>query len=308
MDRYEVSVAVLTYKPNKDKLLETLQSILMQKDVRLQIVIADDGSAETQFEAAEAFFKDNGFTDYMLVDNKVNRGTVYNVQSAVARCEGTYVKLISPGDLLSSQHILRRWVDKTSAAGADVSFSDAVYYVPGENEKQIISQPTHPLDVSCYLASKQNAIRYHYLILNDIVLGATTLCRQEIIKKYIDEIAGKVCYAEDHIYRLMVYDWANVYYFPEAAVLYETSTGISTSGNGFWQKKLQEDWNAATTLLLARCTGEDPLDRKLLRLNALPSGKAGKLLEYLYFPKMFFFNLKKRFSPRKSTIHLPESQ
>lgn len=308
MDRYEVSVAVLTYKPNKEKLLETLQSVLMQKDVRMQIVIADDGSAEPKFDVAEELFRESGFTDYVIVDNKENRGTVYNVQSAVQRCDGTYVKLISPGDLLADATTLRGWVDTIAADNAELSFSDVLYYVPDENGKTPVSRLAHPADVSCYRAHSPEKFRYHYLILKDLFLGAATLCRRETICKYVDEIAGKVCYAEDHIYRLMAYDGVRVSYFPQVAIIYETSTGISTSGNDFWQKKLQEDWDTADKLLFARCTGNTPFDRKLQRLADLPQSFGGKLMKYLFFPKMFFFHLKNKLSPRKSPLTLSKGE
>lgn len=308
MDCFDVSVAVLTYKPNREKLLETLESILIQKNLRIQIVIADDGSAETQFAAAEQFLRDRNFHDYVLVDNKVNRGTVYNVQSAVDRCSGTYVKLISPGDLLSGKGVLRKWVDGMSAAGAGASVCEAIYYIPGENGKIPVARPTHPVNIGCYKNGNIDKARYNYLIMRDTFLGAATMCRRDVLKKYIDEIAGKVIYAEDFMFRLTSYDRVPVYYFPEPAVLYETTTGISTSGNDFWQKKLQEDFDAATGLLLSRCTGKDPLDRKLQRLHSLPEGKKGKVLKYLYFPRMIPFNGMKKFFPRKSPINLPENE
>ncbi len=307
MDRYEVSVAVLTYKPNKEKLLETLESIMMQKDIRLQIVIADDGSAEPLFEVAEQFFREKNFTDYIIVDNQVNRGTVYNVQSAVDCCTGTYVKLISPGDMLVGDHILRDWVDWVCASGASLSFSDALYYIPSENGKELVSQPTHPLDVSCYLKNHKKAIQRNYLIFNDLALGAATLCRQVLLKQYIDEIAGKVCYAEDHTYRLMIYDGVDVSYFPRSAVLYETSTGVSTSGNDFWRKKLQEDWDAATAILISR-PDNSSLKHRLQLLYSLPQGIKGKLVKCLYFPDMVLFSTKKKFFPRKSPSNFSKSK
>ena len=38
-----VSVLVITYNPKKEKLMQTLNSILLQKGIKFEIVIADDG-------------------------------------------------------------------------------------------------------------------------------------------------------------------------------------------------------------------------------------------------------------------------
>ena len=43
-DNVEVSVVVVTYNSIWDKLRQTLESILTQDDIRMQIIVADDGS------------------------------------------------------------------------------------------------------------------------------------------------------------------------------------------------------------------------------------------------------------------------
>ena len=41
---FDVSVVILTYFPDKEKLLKTLKSVLLQKNVSYEILIADEGS------------------------------------------------------------------------------------------------------------------------------------------------------------------------------------------------------------------------------------------------------------------------
>ena len=260
MSNYKVSVVVLTYNPKEDKLRATLQSILTQKEISLQIVVADDGSAAPGMEIAQKLFDEYQFQDYVLVANPENRGTVHNIHSALARCEGEYTKLISPGDLLSHDHVLRNWTAALEKSGAMVSCSEAVYYVMEDGVKKPVSRKAHPQQISCYRNGNIQKARSNYLLLNDLFLGAAVLCRTDLQKKYVNEILGKVVYAEDHTYRLMAYDRVPMHYFAECCVLYETSAGISTSGSDFWAKKLESDWNAADQLLLKRCTGKDPID------------------------------------------------
>lgn len=308
MDNYKVSVVVLTYNPDKDRLLATLRSIVQQKNIRFQIIIADDGSENAEFEAAERLFKKNGFIDYVLLKNQQNQGTVRNMYSAIEKCTGTYIKSISPGDLLCGENILRMWIEAMEETGAIVSCCDAVYYVPHSDVMEPVVRKANPQYTACYLQNRPEEARYNYLILDDLFLGAAIVCRKDVQKEYMEEILGKVIYAEDHIYRLMAYDRVPMHYYPECGVLYETATGISTSGSDFWRQKLKDDWDAASELLLARCTGKDPIDRYLRRLLALPEGGLrAKLVKYLMIPKMLAYRLRCKIYPRKSNSQFPDT-
>lgn len=306
MKNYVVSVVVVTYNPVREKLLATLRSILKQTNICFEIVIADDGSSQPEMVAAQQLFDEGGFADYTVVANPQNRGTVYNIASALEKCRGTYVKVISPGDLLTDADLLSGWVKAMETAKADVSFCDAVYYIPGETGMTPVARPTNPQRVACYQKSRFEQCRYNYLVLDDLFLGAAILCRTEVEKKYLNELLGKVTYAEDHMFRLMAYDRVPVCYYPRSGILYETSTGISTSGNDFWRNALQKDWNAANEMLLARCTGKDPVEKHLKRLLSLPkSGMKAKFMKYLLIPGMLCYRIRCKFFPRKSTLDLP---
>ena len=309
MKNYVVSVAVVTYNPDRKKLLATLRSILRQKNICFEIVIADDGSAEPKFDAAEELFAEYGFTDYTLVRNAENRGTVHNINSALEKCTGTYVKVISPGDLLGSEDLLFNWIEAIKAAKADVSFCDAVYYTPGENAMIPVARAANPQHVSCYLKNRAEKCRYNYLIFDDLFLGAAILCRTDVEKKYIGELIGKVTYAEDNMFRLMAYDRVPFHYYPHCGIIYETSTGISTSGNDIWRQRLMQDWDAVSRLLLARCTGKDPIDTHLKRLLTLPKGgMKAKLIKHLLVPGMLCHRIQRKFFPRKTIPHLPSTE
>lgn len=306
MKNYAVSVVVVTYNPVREKLLATLRSILRQTGLRFEIIIADDGSSKPELAAAEELFAEKGFTDYTLVANQQNQGTVYNIASALERCSGAYVKVISPGDLLTYTDLLSHWVREMETAKAEISFCDAVYYIPKENAMIPVARLTNPQHIGCYLKRHWEQCRYNYLILDDLFLGAAILCRTDVEKRYLDELLGKVIYAEDHIFRLMAYDRVSVHYYPRNGILYETSTGISTSSNDFWRTALQRDWDAASRILWDRCNGKDPIDRHLRRLLTLPkNGLKGKLSKYLLIPGMLFHRIQCKFFPRKSQLDLP---
>ena len=100
---YKVSVIVVMYNPIPEKLWLTLNSIINQEKVDLEIVIADDGSKNNLFDAIEEYMKKNDFSNYKFVYHKQNQGTVLNCYDGVNQASGDYIKLISPGDLLISK-------------------------------------------------------------------------------------------------------------------------------------------------------------------------------------------------------------
>lgn len=309
MEKYKVSVVVLTYNPNEEKLRATLRSILEQKDICLQIIVADDGSAAPGMDAAQKLFEEYGFRDYVLVPNVENRGTVHNTHSGLEYCRGEFTKLISPGDLLSGSDVLRDWVGALELSGATVSCGEAIYYITENSTAKPVPRKAHPQQVDCYLKNNPLRARYNYLILDDLFLGAATLCRTAALHAYIDQILDKVIYAEDHIYRLMAYDRVPMHYFSKCCILYEEAAGISTSGNDFWTKKLEADWNAANQLLLDRCTGKDPIDKHLKKLIHLPKlGLKAKFIKYLTIPKALTYRLRDKCCPRYSELRFPNSR
>ena len=75
-EKYEVSVIVLTYNSGLDKVFKTLNSILCQKNVRVEIVISDDGSTNDNFNAIKQYFISNHFHEYVLTKSKQNMFTI----------------------------------------------------------------------------------------------------------------------------------------------------------------------------------------------------------------------------------------
>lgn len=253
MKKYKAAICVLTYFPYMEKLIDTLQSIVKQKKIHFQIVISDDGSQENHFEKIKEYFNKVKFTDYKLIAASENQGTVKNVEHAVLEAEAEYIKLISPGDCLTTETILAEWIDHLEKSKKKWSFSDAYYYSKDEQGRYIFhSCYANPQIVDVYLRHKDEWCRWNYSVLDDIALGAATLCERDLMLRYIQEISGKVKFGEDNIYRLMVFDGFVADYFPKEAILYEYGSGISTSSNKVWEKRLQDDWKVTQSIMISR--------------------------------------------------------
>lgn len=260
----KVSVCVVTYNPDKGKLMETLESIVKQKYDNLQIVLSDDGSKENFFDEAKTLLDGVEFTDYQLLPAADNQGTVKNVEKALLASNGVYIKTISPGDCLTGDTILADWVSHLVSSGRRWSFSDAIYYTRTEdNQRMVRPQMTHPQIVDCYVEHDDDACRWNYIVHKDLALGAAILCERELMLSYLQQITGKVIYAEDNIFRMMMYHGIVPDYFPEEAVLYEFGFGVSTNGSMVWSQRIQADWEATDNIMLEEGPSEDPLQQKL---------------------------------------------
>lgn len=260
----KVSVCVLTYNPQKEKLMETLESIVRQKYADMQIILSDDGSEESFFDEAKELLDNANFTDYRLIEASENQGTVRNTEQALLAADGVYVKTISPGDCLTEDTILADWIGHLLGSGRQWSFSNAIYYSrKSDGVPTVHRQPANPLLVDCYTRHDDDTCRWNYVVLDDLALGAAIVCERELMIRYIEQIVGKVKYAEDNIFRLMMFHGVLPDYFPEDAVLYECDSGISTCGDSVWSQRVWADWAATDELMLAQTDFGDELQKKM---------------------------------------------
>ena len=72
---YELSVIFLTYNSAPEAVKESLKSIITQKDVDLEVIVADDGSKDNLKNVIKTFFDEYAFTDYKIVLNPENGGS-----------------------------------------------------------------------------------------------------------------------------------------------------------------------------------------------------------------------------------------
>lgn len=270
MKEYDVSVVVLTYHPDKQKLMQTLASIIMQKDIKLQIVVSDDGSPVDYFDFLEFWFKEIGFEDYKMVKNLQNAGTVKNVRNGLSACNGQYVKLISPGDFLAYETVLSQWIMFLRNSDSKWSFADAMYYYVEDGVFTPTKSVANPQVISCYQKKNPGKCRKNYLFNSDICLGAATLCERNVLTEYIELIHEKVVFAEDNAYRVMVRDDIIPEYFEKNVICYEFGSGISTAKNDKWKELLGRDWEATISIMKERGTDvrkNNKLSRVMYRIK-----------------------------------------
>ena len=148
--KYDVSVVVLTYNAKWEKLRGTLESVLIQKGLEYEIIIADDGSSVRWDREICEFCDRYGFSNLKIVNDPQNGGTVRNLSNGVKESNGDYIKPIAAGDYLYDQYTLVKWFDFMKQNNAKISFGNAVYFFEKSNEIKVLKKVNHPMQLSLY--------------------------------------------------------------------------------------------------------------------------------------------------------------
>lgn len=294
-ENIEVTVGVCDYNPSWDKLLITLKSIVLQKNVRLKIIIGDDGSVDNKFSDIEAYFSSIGFNDYKLLSNDTNQGTVKNLIRILKECETDYIKLISPGDALYGFNALQSMTNETIAHNAVVTVCDAIFY----NEKGIQEGFQYPR-MPQYLNKSSKKCLNHFLFSGDRISGATTFVNAKVFLNYLMLVESQIKYAEDSVYKLMIAKREKFLYYSNSCILYEYGSGISTSGNPKWRSIIDSEY-AEINRIICDTISDIKIKNRFLTccqfMNS-PSIK-NRIIMYVRNPNALFFSLKLRITGRR---------
>ena len=298
-NHYQVSLLIGTYNPDYNKLFVTINSGLIQKNIDLQIVISDDGSNSFEPDRIIKYFEYKQFHNYVIVSLANNGGTTRNYNNGLKYCNGEYTKLISPGDYLCGEDCLSSWYEFIKKENAIVSFSDCIHYYYDNDEVKTLSVKANPQNIKNFY---KGSWAYNYLVFDDIVTGACTLAKTELLRKYSELLLGKVIYAEDNIYRLMAYNNEPACYFDNDTVLYEHGSGVSTNGNQEWLDKIFADYVAADSIML-KWNNDSVVARQFSKIAHIRTEKRVilrkfKVLIFLLSSGKIKFVLKRKFRPR----------
>lgn len=253
---YDFSVVVLSYHPDREKLLATLRSAVMQKGISFEIIVADDGSPEFFEEDIRAALE--GVADYQIVAHAENQGTVKNLLDAVQAARGRYIKPISPGDFLYDENTLKAAADFMDRHQACAVFGDMVYYA-FDGQLQLFDRKT-PYDDAMYLPESKFSCRRaakHQMVYNEYISGAAVFLERDTMLWGLQTISPAVRYAEDAMLQLFLLAGKRIYKMPRFAVWYEYGSGISTNGAMGFSTRLAQDF-CRFYELLARTMPDKP--------------------------------------------------
>lgn len=287
---FDISIIVVTYNSQWDKLKKTIESIICQKDITFEVVFADDGSEIKWNEKIKESLPEN--IKYIFADMNENSGTVSNINNALQYTEGRYIKVISPGDYFNGSLAVRKWVDFMDSTKADVSFCNAIYYKNVDGLVSVLKNKQSPHNTYIY-NKKDNRIKLFvdYLLANDTILGASVLMDRNVIVSYITEINKYVKYAEDYMIRLMIFDNRRIMHLDEELLWYEYGEGVSNGKNQRWASILKDDFDATNYLIEKRQNLTEKIQKKYIKYLRLDDKKSieKKFKKVIMFPSTIWF-------------------
>lgn len=237
----KVSVLVLSYNSDIKKLYLTLQSIVKQTIDAFEIVVADDGSKENHKEELIEYFKSCGFTNYKLVMNEENKGTVQNILSGLQYCEGEYVKPISGGDCLYDEDTLHKMYDFMKDNSLDYCHGLVRGYCMTENYEIKEVSYGHPFDIEAYRKQDMDRITKNLVLYSDNTCGATICYEKKFFADYMNLISEVVKYEEDIFQVVAAVENKRVGLLDDYVIWYEIGLGVSTNKKSRIYDLLAED-------------------------------------------------------------------
>lgn len=237
----KVSVLVLTYNTELDKLYLTLQSIMQQSFQDYEIVVTDDGSKDNKFSQIEGYFKRNNFNKYKMVSNKKNQGTVKNIISGLEHATGKYVKLFGAGDAFFDENTMSDLYDFMEKNHSECCFGLIEGYCLREN-KTISKVPYwHPFDIDAYRQENKEAIVRNLVLYSDNTCGAAIFYGKAFCQEYMNKIKDVVVYEEDIFQVLSAVEGRPLNLYDKCMIWYEIGEGVSTKKRSKFALLLKED-------------------------------------------------------------------
>lgn len=240
----EISVVIVQYNPILEKIKKTLMSVFRQKNCDYEIVIADDGSDVDFFSEIELFMKKNDISQYKFVKCQKNQGTVKNVISGLENARGKYVRVISPGDYIYSEHTLEHIVNFMKNNDAKEGFGKLAGY-QSNNGVINVWKARGPYGTEGYKKNvPKRTILKRLVAYGDNISGAAYTWERQYYLECLRKIEDKVVYLEDCVNAYTVLEDNKIYFMDEYVTWYECGTGVTTSGSKKWLRLLSKDWEA----------------------------------------------------------------
>ncbi len=268
-------------------------SIACQKNVCLQVIIADDGSEKDYFAEEKTFLESSSVNDLFFSKNQENQGTVLNIWNAVQHAKYDCLSFLSPGDYYYDDNTLYRVLQLMKNNDYQFIFGKIAPY-KYENGSLIMIEKQIPFFIKPYISFMETGnyqiIQRNLVVFRDYIAGASFFWNKALFLTYLERIVRKVIYMEDIITLFALLDQVNMGFLNSYVVWYEYGTGVSTNHTRKWKKILDRDQKTFFQILSQFYPDSKNVHRatKLQRIKNTGGIKA-KILTIMYFPDRFFY-------------------
>lgn len=222
--KVDFSVIVCCYNSDIEKFKKTIISIIKQKDVLFELIIADDASTNGYLRDAVQWL-DSQNIKYQLSVLDRNQGTVINALTAMHLASAKYIKLISPGDYFFDEYSLCQYLNALKKNNVKVVFSRAVYY---HQEGELLNL-SNPINTRAYVKNKK-ATKFVTEYFDNIV-GAALAYEKINAIECLEAIKGKSRLTEDQpIVLQSALKGEMIYPINQYLMWYEYGSGVTTQG------------------------------------------------------------------------------
>lgn len=159
-------------------ILDTIQSVVHQKDINHELIIVNDGSTDGTKLIVEDYISNSTFKEIKLI-NIVNNGVSSARNIGLRYAKGHYVSFVDADDLLDLS-FAKEFYSKAIINSSDFVFS--TNHIRSHKDEKYISDDIHLLD---------NETATSELLLNNITIG----CWNKIFKKEFLEM-NSLCFNE----------------------------------------------------------------------------------------------------------------
>lgn len=180
-----VSVIVLSYK-NIAGLYETIDSVLNQDYERIEIIISDDATPNFEEEKSRiiGYIQENkrdSIKNIIMNALDFNVGTVKNINSAIEKANGKYIKLIASEDCLNSPSVISQYVDFMEQNDYKIVFAKMRGVTPDGEYKYALASCESDYDLLKSYNVEQTLKR---LFRRDFLPAPASFISMELFKEY----------------------------------------------------------------------------------------------------------------------------
>lgn len=104
-------------------LFDAISSVLNQNYSNIELIVSDDGSVEFPEEDVKKYIeknKGNNLKRYNIIHQKINIGTVKNINSALKIIKGEYFFIMGGDDMLYELYTINKIVEKFNLMGSNI--------------------------------------------------------------------------------------------------------------------------------------------------------------------------------------------